>query len=129
MKTSFFKKGILAMGIACCKRLSAVENPVDYVNTLVGTQSKYELSTGNTYPATDMPWGMNFCTPKTGEMGNGWTYRYDAAKSRGFNSLYTPIPWIYDYGHFSIRPTTEGLVLYDEKRASLFSHKGEVATP
>ena len=55
MKTSFFKKGILAMGIACCMRLSAVENPVDYVNTLVGTQSKYELSTGNTYPATAMP--------------------------------------------------------------------------
>lgn len=40
------------MGIACCMQLSAVENPVDYVNTLVGTQSKYELSTGNTYPAT-----------------------------------------------------------------------------
>ena len=34
MKTSFFKKGILAMGIACCMQLSAVENPVDYVNTL-----------------------------------------------------------------------------------------------
>ena len=48
------------MGIACCMQLSAVENPVDYVNTLVGTQSKYELSTGNTYPATAMPWGMNF---------------------------------------------------------------------
>ena len=57
MKTSFFKQGILAMGIACCMQLSAVENPVDYVNTLVGTQSKYELSTGNTYPATAMPWG------------------------------------------------------------------------
>ena len=54
MKTSFFKQGILAMGIACCMQLSAVENPVDYVNTLVGTQSKYELSTGNTYPATAM---------------------------------------------------------------------------
>ena len=86
MKTSFFKKGILAMGIACCMQLSAVENPVDYVNTLVGTQSKYELSTGNTYPATAMPWGMNFWTPQTGEMGNGWTYRYDADKIRGIQA-------------------------------------------
>lgn len=73
MKTPFFKQGFLAIGIACCMQLSAVENPVDYVNTLVGTQSKYELSTGNTYPATAMPWGMNFWTPQTGEMGNGWT--------------------------------------------------------
>ena len=81
MKTSFFKQGFLAIGIACCMQLSAVENPVDYVNTLVGTQSKYELSTGNTYPATAMPWGMNFWTPQTGEMGNGWTYRYDADKA------------------------------------------------
>lgn len=33
---------------------------VDYVNPLVGTQSTYELSAGNTYPAIAMPWGMNF---------------------------------------------------------------------
>ena len=28
MKTSFFKQGFLAIGIACCMQLSAVENPV-----------------------------------------------------------------------------------------------------
>ena len=50
--------------------------PVDYVNTLVGTQSKFELSTGNTYPAIAMPWGMNFWTPQTGDMGDGWTYMH-----------------------------------------------------
>lgn len=129
MKTSFFKQGFLAIGIACCTQLSAVENPVDYVNTLVGTQSKYELSTGNTYPATAMPWGMNFWTPQTGEMGNGWTYRYDADKIRGFKQTHQPSPWMNDYGQFSIMPTTEGLVFDEEKRASWFSHKGEVATP
>ena len=32
--------------------------PVDYVSTLVGTQSKHALSTGNTYPAVAMPWGF-----------------------------------------------------------------------
>ena len=45
--------------------------PVDYVNPLMGTQSKFELSTGNTYPAIAMPWGMNFWTPQTGGMGDG----------------------------------------------------------
>lgn len=48
--------------------------PVDYVSTLVGSQSKFELSNGNTYPATAMPWGMNFWTPQTGRMGDGWVY-------------------------------------------------------
>ena len=32
----------------------------DYVSPLVGTQSTFELSTGNTYPAIARPWGMNF---------------------------------------------------------------------
>lgn len=50
MKTSIFKQGFVAVAMACCMQVSAVGNPVDYVNTLVGTQSKYELSTGNTYP-------------------------------------------------------------------------------
>ena len=45
--------------------------PVDYVSPLVGTQSKYSLSTGNTYPAIAMPWGMNFWMPQTGKMGDG----------------------------------------------------------
>ena len=51
---------------------AAVESPVDYVSTLVGTQSKHSLSTGNTYPAIALPWGMNFWTPQTGYMGDGW---------------------------------------------------------
>ena len=39
-------------------------------STLVGTQS-VSLSTGNTYPAIALPWGMNFWTPQTGKMGDG----------------------------------------------------------
>ena len=57
---------------------------VDYVNPLVGSMSKKLLSTGNTYPAVALPWGMNFWTPQTGEMGDGWTYVYTADKIRGF---------------------------------------------
>jgi putative alpha-1,2-mannosidase len=46
-------------------------SPVDYVNPLIGTQSTFDFSTGNTYPAIARPWGMNFWTPQTGKMGNG----------------------------------------------------------
>ena len=100
-----------------------------YVSPLVGTQSTFELSTGNTYPAIARPWGMNFWTPQTGKMGDGWQYVYTANKIRGFKQTHQPSPWINDYGQFSIMPTTEGLVFDEEKRASWFSHKGEVATP
>lgn len=43
-------------------------SPVDYVNPLMGSLSTFELSTGNTYPAIAMPWGMNFWVPQTGKM-------------------------------------------------------------
>ena len=49
-------------------------DPVEYVNPLMGMQSSFELSTGNTYPAIARPWGMNFWTPQTGKMGDGWQY-------------------------------------------------------
>ena len=104
--------------------------PVDYVSTLVGTQSSYAISTGNTYPAVCMPWGMNFWTPQTGKMGDGWTYTYTADKLRGFKQTHQPSPWINDYGQFTIMPETGETPIFDEeKRASWFSHKAEVATP
>ncbi len=108
---------------------SATENPVDYVSTLTGTQSKYELSTGNTYPATALPWGMNFWTPQTGKMGDGWLYTYSADKIRGFKQTHQPSPWMNDYGQFAIMPVTGRPVFDQDRRASWFSHKAEVAKP
>ncbi len=103
--------------------------PVDYVNTLVGTQSSFQLSTGNTYPAIAMPWGMNFWVPQTGKNGDGWQYTYDANKIRGFKQTHQPSPWINDYGVFSLMPTVGEPVWDENERASWFSHKAEVATP
>ena len=102
--------------------------PVDYVNTLVGTQSNHALSTGNTYPAIALPWGMNFWMPQTGKMGDGWAYTYNAEKIRGLKQTHQPSPWINDYGQFAIMPTI-GTVFDEDKRASWFSHKAETARP
>ena len=102
--------------------------PVDYVSTLVGTLSKHSLSTGNTYPAIALPWGMNFWTPQTGKMGDGWQYVYTADKIRGLKQTHQPSPWINDYGQFAIMPTTR-TVFSEDERASWFSHKAEVAKP
>ena len=104
-------------------------NPVDYVSTLVGTDSKYELSTGNTYPAIALPWGMNFWSPQTGKMGSGWMYTYHSDKIRGFKQTHQPSPWMNDYGQFSLMPLTGKPVFDEEERASWFSHKAEIAKP
>ena len=106
-----------------------VENPADYVSTLVGTLSEHSFSTGNTYPATAVPWGMNFWTPVTGKMGDGWAYRYDAHQIRGFEQTHQPSPWINDYGQFAIMPVRDVAAVDQDSRASWFSHKSETAHP
>ena len=101
----------------------------EYVNPMAGTLSTFNLSTGNTYPAIAVPWGAHFWTPQTGKNGDGWTYRYDATHIRGFKQTHQPSPWINDYGAFSLMPVTTGPYYDEEKRASWFSHKTEVAKP
>ena len=116
--------------LVCCTRpVPLVEHPADYVSTLVGTQSDFTLSTGNTYPATALPWGMNTWTPQTGETGNGWTYTYSAHHIRGFKQTHQPSPWINDYGAFSIMPVRDASRPGEEERKSLFSHRSETARP
>lgn len=120
--------------IACCFlffKINATENRswVDYVNPLMGTDSKISLSNGNTYPAIALPWGMNFWMPQTGKMGDGWAYTYASDKIRGFKQTHQPSPWINDYGQFSIMPVTGRLKINQDDRASWFSHKSEKARP
>ncbi|MCL1938419.1 MAG: GH92 family glycosyl hydrolase [Candidatus Azobacteroides sp.] len=109
--------------------IKVLSGPVDYVDTRMGTQSKYDLSNGNTYPAIALPWGMNFWTPQTGKMGDGWGYTYDANKICGFKQTHQPSPWINDYGQFAIMPATGKPVFDEEERACWFSHKTEIARP
>ena len=114
----------------CATMASAQEKDyVSYVNPLIGTQSSFEMSAGNTYPAIAMPWGMNFWTPRTNKMGDGWQYTYTANKIYGFEQTHQPSPWINDYGEFSLMPMTGKPETDEAKRASWFSHKGEVSMP
>ena len=123
------RKILLTACFIACSLMAEAKDWTQYVNPLMGTQSSFELSTGNTYPAIARPWGMNFWTPQTGKMGDGWQYTYTANKIRGFKQTHQPSPWINDYGQFSIMPVTGKLEFDEEKRASWFSHKGEIATP
>ena len=125
---------ILALAAAlagcCCDAQNETMQlrPSEYVSTLVGSQSDYTLSTGNTYPAVALPWGMNFWTPQTGKMGDGWAYTYGAHTLRGFKQTHQPSPWINDYGQFAIMPV-RGAAFDEESRQSWFSHQREEAHP
>ncbi|HWW40391.1 MAG TPA: GH92 family glycosyl hydrolase [Pedobacter sp.] len=122
---------LLVLGTTCTFAQQGVNlsDPVELVNPLMGTQSKPDLSNGNTYPAVAVPWGMNFWTPQTGKMGDGWAYTYDADKIRGFKQTHQPSPWMNDYGQFAMMPVTGSLKFKEDDRASWFSHKAEIAKP
>jgi len=124
------KKIVLILFVTICNQLAnAQTSPVDYVNPLMGTDSKVDLSNGNTYPSIAVPWGMNMWTPQTGKMGDGWQYQYTADKIRGFKQTHQPSPWMNDYGQFAIMPVTGAMRFTQDDRASWFTHKSETVTP
>lgn len=120
---------MMMYGVLCMADNGKNKNYADMVNPLMGSMSEYVLSTGNTYPAVALPWGMNFYTPQTGRNGDGWTYCYTAHKICGIKQTHQPSPWINDYGQFSILPESGEPEFDQQKRASWFSHKAEFSRP
>ena len=131
MKYFSFLAAILCLFSACTQTVNDefLTDPVELVNPLMGSDSEFSLSNGNTYPAIARPWGMNFWAPQTNKMGDGWMYQYDAHKLRGFKQTHQPSPWINDYGQFSVFATTGEPVFNEDERASWFSHKAETVKP
>ena len=109
--------------------VNKVTDLVEWIKPLMGTDSKPDLSNGNTYPTIAVPWGMNFWTPQTGRMGDGWAYTYAADKINGFKQTHQPSPWMNDHGQFAIMPVTGASKFKLESRASWFSHKAEIVKP
>jgi len=106
--------------------------PVDlvkYVNTLQGTNSSFELTRGNTYPTTALPFAMHTWAPQTGRNGDGWKYQFSKDSIRGFQQAHQCSSWTNDYAVFSLMPVTGKLALDQFKRAARFNHKNEIAKP
>ncbi len=138
IKTFMIKGTQLIVGITmaiafafggCTTQEDDTFSPADLASPLMGTDSEYLLSHGNTYPAVALPWGMNFWTPQTRLNGDGWGYAYDDHKIVGIKQTHQPSPWINDYAAFSLMPVTGGRLITEERRASWFSHKAEVSKP
>jgi predicted alpha-1,2-mannosidase len=124
---------VTAIALLCLlgNYLSAANPPdlVRYVNTLQGTNSKFELTYGNTYPTTALPFAMHTWTPQTGVNGDGWKYQYFLDSIRGFQQAHQCSSWTNDYAVFSLMPVTGKLVVDQFSRAARFSHKNEIAKP
>lgn len=105
------------------------QNLTDYVNPLMGTDSEFSFSNGNTYPAISLPWGNHFWAPQTREAGDGWFYRYDDLKINGIKQTHQPSPWLNDYGAFAFMTNVGKAVFLEKDRQSWFSHKAESAKP
>ena len=54
------KRLLIIICVLACTFFAKAKDRTQYVNPLMGSQSTFELSTGNTYPAIARPWGMNF---------------------------------------------------------------------
>ena len=101
----------------------------DYVNTLQGTNSSFELTRGNTYPTTALPFGMNTWGAQTGENGSGWKYQYSKDTIRGFQQAHQCSSWTRDYAVYSLMPVAGELIVNENDRAIKFSHDNEIARP
>jgi predicted alpha-1,2-mannosidase len=110
-------------------KADTIPDLVHYVNTLQGTNSKHELTRGNTYPTTALPFGMHTWTPQTGKNGDGWKYQYFKKTIRGFQQAHQCSSWTTDYCVYSFMPMVGKLAVNEDERATPFSHENEVARP
>jgi predicted alpha-1,2-mannosidase len=116
---------VLVALVAASAAAAGPSDLADLPDPLVGTDSRFELSHGNTYPGVFVPFGMIGWTAQTGE--GGWPYQYSKDTIRGFLATHRPSAWMSDYGAFSFMPVTGELKVQPQARASHFRHQDEDA--
>ena len=121
--------GVVALLLAAAVTQGQERSLADYVNTLQGTNSSFDLTRGNTYPTTALPFGMHTWTPQTGNNGDGWKYQYMKYSIRGFQQAHQCSSWSNDYAVYSLMPVMDALVVDEEQRATAFRHDKETGKP
>src|SRR5271170_5012672 len=86
---------------------SFIANPVDYVNTLIGTGTGGEtVGEINNFPGATVPFGMVQYSPDTTHNYAG--YSYDNPRSTGFSMTHASVGCAA-FGDISMLPTTNGI--------------------
>lgn len=105
-------------------------DPVDLVDTRRGSNSSFELSRGNTYPATGLPNGALLTSPST-RRALDWFYSWSRHNTscgypafEGVVLTNQPSPWMGDRNQLILTPTWA-----DSCEPHTFSHANEEARP
>ena len=127
---------------ACTHPATSTVSLLSYIDTRVGTAAsvtktagmfgKHTEEYGQTIPAVLEPNGMNFWTPQTQdtELKCIAPYYYRDSLFQGFrNSHWISGGCTQDYGSMTLMPLAGKLSCTPEKRATLFTHDSEEATP
>ncbi len=97
--------------------------PLDYVNTLIGTDGG-----GRCFPAVGPPFAMTQWTPET--RTEELPYHYRDKRILGFRGSHFPSgSCMADYGSVVIMPVSGALKVMPQERASSFRHEAEVPKP
>ncbi len=129
MKPFYLSAALSVTLIAACASPSSRTDYTSLADTRIGTESRFELSYGNTYPAAGRPFGMNLWTPQTGVHGDGWKYTWQSNEIRAFSQAHQCSPWTRDYAAFALFPETGELEVRQALRGAKFSHDDETARP
>ena len=112
------------------------EDPVDYVDTRIGTQAWHGQSTlsgpeeprGFVYPGVGLPNAMMQLSPQTARTDR--CYFSDQPKIQGFRASHYPNgAAMSEYGSFTLTPTVDKDKVRAHERASSYSHDKEIAKP
>lgn len=118
---------LCAVGLAAT--LHAATDPVDWVNSYIGTGSG-AIGYGGTMPFVTPPFGMTNWTAQTRQNKiSGTSYKYEDTTISGFIGTHQPAIWMGDYGYVTLMPEIGGLKTSPEERKLAFTHVDEVARP
>lgn len=126
IQRSVSRATILVALIAGTMQCLALADPVQWVNTYIGTT----LEHGGTMPLVTTPFGMTNWTPQTRAMQRpGTSYNFSDDTIIGFIGTHQPANWMGDYGYVTLMPETGPVRTSPEKRMLHFSHADEITRP
>lgn len=113
----------------CCTGIAqTVQNPLQYVNPLIGTAGVWFY--GRTTPFVTPPFGMTNWTACTRNSSIGLSaYKYLDKHIIGFRGTHKPAMWMGDYGYVSIMPVAGESEKNQTTHRASFSHHKEITRP
>jgi predicted alpha-1,2-mannosidase len=131
MKAILFIVAVILISRVTSKIYQDILNPEEYVNILGGTESREDLSAGNTLPLITRPWGFNSYAPQTSTdpTYSSWWFHPNDRSLYGIRCTHQPSPWIGDYGQFVMKASIPVNAIGQDSSYSGYLPKKSIFTP